>query len=387
MLLFVPLAATVAYVLLFALAGRHATTPTFPTPARWPRLAVYIPAYKEDAVIVDTVRQATAHEYPGSFDVVVIADSMQPSTLDALRALPVRVVEVDFEASTKAKALNAALDKTAGTGYDGAVVLDADNVMAPGFLVEVGKALASGVSVVQGRRVAKNHEPGIATLDGISEAINNTIFRRGHQALGLSAALIGSGMAFDDVLFRTVMPTVEAVGGFDKELELRLLRAGYTIAYLDEARVYDEKVRAGDTFVKQRRRWIAAQVHYVRYALPDALWRLVTRGTVDYADKALQMLLPPRAVLIGLLPLLGSGYFVLGYAGWALAYMGLTAALFIALVLALPTDRPDLRLGPAIGHLPHGVFLMMAALIRSPGGNRTFLHTPHGPSNKDAPSS
>jgi len=35
----------------------------------------------------------------------------------------------------------------------------------------------------------------LALLDGISEEINNNIFRKGHQTLGLSSALIGSGMA------------------------------------------------------------------------------------------------------------------------------------------------------------------------------------------------
>ena len=386
-MLFVPLAAVVSYLLVFALAGRFARPTTYATPTRWPRLAVYIPAYKEDAVIVDTARRAAAHDYPGRADVVVIADSMQPETLDALRTRPVRVVEVDFTTSTKAKALTAALDALPAADYDAAVVLDADNVMAPGFLMEMGKALASGASIVQGRRVAKNQETGVAALDSFSEAINNTLFRRGHRAMGLSAALIGSGMAFDDALFRSIMPKVQAVGGFDKELELRLLRDGHTIAYADGAQVYDEKVRGGDAFVTQRRRWIAAQAHYLHRFLGDALSHLVTQGAVDYANKALQMLLPPRAVLLGGLPLVAAGALALGFVGWAIAYAALSVALGTALVLALPADRQDLRLGRALGHLPRGVFLMMTALLRSPGGNRTFLHTPHRTSDADVTAS
>ena len=383
LLLAVPLGAVVSYLLVFALAGRLHTPRTDPTPSRWPRLAVYIPAYKEDAVIVDTARRAAQHEYPGTFDVIVIADSMQPDTMDALRQLPVRLVEVDFANSTKAKALNAALAHTDPTAYDGAVVLDADNVMASGALAALARPLAAGETVVQGRRVAKNQETDVATLDGFSEAINNTIFRRGHRALGFSAALIGSGMAFQDDGFRAIMPEIEAVGGFDKELELRLLRSGVRIAYAEDAVVYDEKVRDGDAFVTQRRRWIAAQAHYLRRFLGDALRQLVTRGAVDYADKALQMLLPPRAILLAVLPLLSLGSLAAGGVGWAIVWGLLTVVLIAALLLALPADRSDLRLMHALGHLPRGIVLMARAVLRSPGGNRTFLHTPHRTTDAD----
>jgi hypothetical protein len=61
--------------------------------------------------------------------IVVIADSLQSATLSVLRELPIRVIDVSFESSTKVKSLNAAL-QALPDDYDYAVILDADNVMA-----------------------------------------------------------------------------------------------------------------------------------------------------------------------------------------------------------------------------------------------------------------
>jgi hypothetical protein len=37
------------------------------------------------------------------------------------------------------------------------------------------------------------------------------------------------------------MKNIDAVGGFDKELELKLLKQGYKFEYRDDAICYDEK--------------------------------------------------------------------------------------------------------------------------------------------------
>lgn len=79
------------------------------------------------------------------------------------------------------------------------------------------------MQVVQTHRVAKNLNTNMAYLDAISEEINNSIFRLGHVNLGMSAALIGSGMAFEYSLFYKAMMSNTSVGGFDRVLEMKLL--------------------------------------------------------------------------------------------------------------------------------------------------------------------
>ena len=132
----------------------------------------------------------------------MIADSLQPSVLAQLAHLPIRVVEVSFAVSTVFKAINTALAQLSDSDYDIIAVADADNHMAPDFLSRINRAFDQGWVAVQGHRVAKNTDTGVATLDAISEEINNHMFRKGSRAIGSSASIIGSGMAIETTLMK-----------------------------------------------------------------------------------------------------------------------------------------------------------------------------------------
>ena len=75
------------------------------------------------------------------------------------------------------------------------MILDADNIMAPGCLEKVNAAFHAGLAM-QCHRTAKNKNTPVALLDAMSEEININLFRRGPSVAGLSAAPIGPGMAF-----------------------------------------------------------------------------------------------------------------------------------------------------------------------------------------------
>lgn len=380
LLLLAYLAGSALYQLFFSLAGLFYKNPfgAAAPAAENPRMAVFIPAYREDRVIVETARTAYRHDYPADrFEVVVIADGLQASTRQRLAELPLRLLEVQFEKSTKSRALNAALRhlEMADERFDMAVVLDADNQMVPGFLQRMAAARASGWMAVQGRRAAKNEHNGIALLDGASEDVNNHILCRGHQALGLSARLAGSGMAFDYALFARTMSAVDAVGGFDKELELRLTRQGIRIGYDEEAAVLDEKVSRPATFSRQRSRWIAAQWHYARRFLPAGGYSLLTEGRLDFFNKSLQMTLPPRLLLpVSLLV----GVLVHGAAGdaslpwWSMALM----ASLLSFAVALPRRYFRFRYIGLWLSVPALVWSTLAALLHIREAGQHFLHTP-----------
>ena len=82
----------------------------------------------------------------------------------------------------------------------------------------------------------------------------------------------------DYVFFKHMMSTIEAVGGFDKELELKLLRDREKIEYLHNALVYDEKVQKATVFANQRKRWLSAQFIYFRRFFFSGLRELFLRG-------------------------------------------------------------------------------------------------------------
>lgn len=375
-ILLIYLIINVIYYLTFSIASRASGATENPAEhGKENKIAVLIPAYQEDAVIVDTALQATKHDYPkNKFDVYIIADQLQASTLMKLDRLKVRVVEVSFEKSSKTKAINATLAQM--DPYDLAVVLDADNVMAPDFLKVVNQAYNQGAVAIQGQRVAKNEENSLARLDAISEEINNNIFRKGHQNLGLSSALIGSGMAFDFHLFKRHMADIKALGGFDKELELSLLKSKVRIKYSPNAIVYDEKVSDSKSFSNQRTRWIAAQIRFGVRFFGSGLTELFTHGNIDYSNKVLQFILLPRLILLGCLTLMSAVCLLISKALFLIAFATLVVCGF-TLLLATPTKHFASDILCLFLSLPMLFFRMVLAFGGYKKAKTNFLHTAH----------
>lgn len=377
-LFFVILAVQSIYLFIFALAGKFYSEkkPNVSVPLK--RFVIYIPAYKEDAVILLTALEALALDYPKAlFHVVVIADSLKKTTLEKLAQMPLQLVEVVFEKSTKAKALNKAIAQTADT-FDYAIVFDADNVAARDYLYRMNDAFSRGHLVVQGQRTAKNQDTSMALLDAISEAINNHIFRKGHRVTGLSSAIIGSGMGLQFDLFKEVMAKITAVGGFDKEMELTLLRERVKMDYAEQAIVYDEKVQKKEVFEKQRKRWLSAQLNYLQKHIVSGIVELITRGNLDYFDKVFQMALIPRVMLLAILPASFMLSLIPGHGPSALSWLVVWVIGYIAIMLAVPGVFFNKRLMAALISLPAGILSTFKVLFKLKGANKTFIHTPHG---------
>jgi cellulose synthase/poly-beta-1,6-N-acetylglucosamine synthase-like glycosyltransferase len=235
---------------------------------------------------------------------------------------------------------------------------------------------------VQGHRAAKNMNTSLAILDAVSEEINNHIFRKGHRVLGLSSAIIGSGMAFKYDFFKKLMSTVTAVGGFDKEIELKILRSGLKISYLDDAYVYDEKVQKAEVFSNQRRRWLSAQLHYFRMDFGKALLHLIGKGNVDYFDKAIQFIQPPRILLLGAVLILGVIFSLVNFSIHNLLlfhwlWMGVFVACILAFLFSIPGSFYTMKTAKALLSLPKGMILMLGSLLKIRGANKKFIHTQH----------
>ncbi|HMM10875.1 MAG TPA: glycosyltransferase family 2 protein [Bacteroidales bacterium] len=384
-LLYAYLLFATVYVTIFGISALFYRKPKKIAAKVYRKIAVLIPGYKEDKVIIGVAKDALEQDYPADrFEVIVIADTFKKETLDALREIPVRVVEVVFEVSKKSKALNKCME-VIGDDYDIAVILDADNIMDHSVLRQFNEAFERGFVAVQGHRTAKNLNTSYAVLDAISEEINNSIFRKGHRALGLSSALIGSGMAMDYKLYKSTMATIDSVGE-DKEVELKFLRDGITIEYLPDANVFDEKTSRSDVFVNQRRRWLAAQFVYVRTHFFDGVVQLITKGNVDYFDKVVQFMQPPRILLTGT-AFLFSLFYLLIWLFWSDFYDQLAlgfvhwVALFVLSSLILLISTPGRFFTKntltALFYLPAGFLLMLKSLLKIRGASKRFIHTTH----------
>lgn len=374
------------YILVFSIASLFYKQKKYSDNGNMKKIAVLIPGYKEDEVIVEVATFALQQDYPSDlYDVVIIADSFQKETISELKTLPITVIEVSFEKSTKSKALNKAM-ATLQQQYDIAVVLDADNVMANDFLKKINAAFEHNFIAVQGHRTAKNTNNSWAVLDAISEEINNNIFRKGHRVLGLSSAIIGSGMAFRYNYFKSLMSTVTAVGGFDKEIELKMLKEGHKIVYLNDAVVFDEKIQKSEVFGNQRRRWLSAQLHYFRKDILSACKHLLLKGNIDYFDKAIQFIQPPRILLLGAVVVFSFAFVLLNYFldnemisnYWVILFI----ACLLSFVFSVPKSFYNATTLRALVSLPKGMFTMLLSLLKIKGANKTFIHTKHTSSSK-----
>lgn len=363
----------VAYPLIYSLASLGTRKSYYPPARKHHRFAVLFPAYKEDRIIVSVVESFLKQNYPQElYNVVVISDHMQDSTNEQLARLPITLLKADYKESSKAKALNFAMDHFQRDQFDVVVILDADNIVEPNFLQEINKVFDAGVQAIQAHRTAKNRNTDIAVLDGLSEEVNNSIFRRGHVRLGVSSALIGSGMAFNYQWFHDNVRHL-STSGEDKELEILLLSQRIFVEFLDEVYVYDEKTQSEKGFYNQRRRWLAtqfAQWGHVFKNLPKAIFS----GNIDYSDKLIQWMLPPRLILFGGIIVMGC---IMQIIDWPLAlkWWGLFLVMGITLCLAMPDKLVDDQFKKSINKLPLLFLMMVINLFRMRGMNKKFVST------------
>ena len=339
---------------------------------RMARFLILFPAYKEDRVIINAVEQFLLQKYPTShYKVAVISDRMQPETNEKLRKLPITLLTPDFEKSSKAIAMQYAMNEIKGE-FDNVVILDADNVVRPEFLDQLN-ILCSIYDVIQCHRCAKNANNDVAVLDGTSEEINNTLFRKAHNRLGLSSALIGSGMCFSYDLFKENVFQLSTAGE-DREMEALLLQQEIFIKYAPDIHVFDEKVSNQDNFQRQRMRWMTAQVQSLLSNLPK-MPEAILHGKVNFIDKTIQQALIPRSILIVLLGGI-SILMTIIIPEWCEKWWILFAILALSLFIAIPAPLRFTSFAKVLT-IPGLVLRMLKNILHLDHKNTDFIHTTH----------
>lgn len=391
-LLWIIIAASTLYILFFAMSSvlPSKKESSHLSPHTLHHFIILFPAYQEDSVIVSSVQSILQQDYPKKlFHIGVISDHMQPETNQQLSLLPITLLQPSFEKSSKAKALQYAMQDSSLTTHlsplnshlTRVVIFDADNVVEPDFLSRLNSVCQDGHQAIQCHRTAKNSNNGIAALDGISEEINNSLFRRGHSRIGLSAGLIGSGMCFDYELFaKDVIQLSSAVE--DRELESLLARQGVHIHYAEHIMVYDEKVSSSENFQRQRLRWMSGQVQTLMLMLPY-LPKAIICGNINYVDKTIQQALIPRSLLLlftlPIASIVTVIYIISAHISLItpIRWWTLFVVQCIAIFIAIPTHLRLRALRHAL-QFPRMAWLMAKNLLHLNLKSKEFLHTTHG---------
>ena len=376
--LWVFIAGSVAYVVFFAIISLfydkddYVATQAAALSNKFHRFLILYPAYHEDGVILNAVGKFLEQDYPEKlYTVAVISDHMKPETNEALSKLPIRLLTPSFEKSSKAKAMQYAINQVEGN-FDNVVVLDADNVVRPEFLSQLN-VLCHVYDAIQCHRCAKNANNDVAVLDGASEEINNTLFRKAHNRLGLSSALIGSGMCFRYDLFKKNVFELKTAGE-DREMEALLLRQKVFIKYAPDIHVFDEKVSNQDNFQRQRMRWMTAQVQSLFSQLPK-IPSAIAHGNINFVDKTIQQALIPRSILIVLLGGI-SVFSTIFIPFWCEKWWILFAFLALALFFAIPKQLRTQSFMKVFS-IPGLVLRMLKNILHIDHKNTDFIHTDH----------
>lgn len=308
------------------------------------RFCVLVPARNEENVVGHLVKSLTAQDYPRElFDVIVIPNNCTDATAEAALKAGAQVLDCDVPVKSKGDVLRFAFESLENRGYDAYCILDADNLAAPGFLRAANDAIQAGWEVAQGHRDSKNpSDSWVAGDTSIFFWIMNRFYYRARSALGMSAALNGTGIVLSAALIKRLGWNMVTL---TEDLEFTGLCAaeGVKIGFMDDAVVYDEQPAGIVDSIVQRRRWFKGGMQcFGIYAR-----RLVKRRSLHAADMLavfggwimqLVCMIPGVATVAGLildviygrmapgaLIVLGAGMLAAAYIACALAALGVCA--------------------------------------------------------------
>ena len=240
---------------IFAIIDRLRKPHSKASPGFNPRVAVLIPAYNEETVIVRTIRSVLNSDY-SNLHIIVIDDGSLDRTAEVAReayAAEPRVQVLSKPNGGKAAALNFALDRLEEDIYVG---IDADTVIA-----------ADAIS----KLIPHFEDPRIGAMAGNAKVGNRVNLWTRWQALEYITSQNFERRALDLFHVVTVVPgaigawrtaPVKAAGGYplntvaeDADLTMNLLEQGFKVDYEDRSLAFTEAPIDAKGLMRQRFRW------------------------------------------------------------------------------------------------------------------------------------
>ena len=302
------------------------------------RSVIVIPAHDEEAVIAGTVAELK-REARDTARILVVADNCSDATGAVARFAGAEVItRDDAERRGKGFALAAARAHLSNDPPEVVVVLDADcRIGGASLRTLAGTAAASGRACQALNLLAPElGGPVMVQISTLAFMIKNLVRQRGLMRLAGRAHLNGTGMALPWSVFHQA-----ELGGAniveDLALGLELAERAAAPILVERARVWSQAASAGGTLV-QRRRWEGGYLATALRKAPPALVRSIAHADLRGVWAALDLSIPPLALLFVLnaiaflLALAGT---LAGAAAWPLLVqvgVGIIAA--IALLLA-----------------------------------------------------
>ena len=262
-----------------------------------PFVTIMIPSHNEESVIVNTVENIRAIDYP-NFEIIVIDDRSDDNTAQVINELASKYENVkafirDKDAFPgKSAVLNDTMKLAKGEAI---LVFDADATVEPDFLNKLIPHLEpADVGAVQARKVIRNKDYNFLTRCQNNEYTLDTHFQAGRDAVKGAAELRGNG----ELIKRAA---IEDIGGWnnytitdDLDMSTRLHIKGWDIRFCPEACVYEEGIIYLFPLFRQRRRWMEGTIRRYLEHFGDAIRskKMSLRARLDMAIYITQFVMP-----------------------------------------------------------------------------------------------
>ena len=229
--------------------GRAAVTPEAAEPGASPELTVVVPAYREAGVIAAKIDDLRANGYPGSLEIVVVADG-DPETAAAAERAGARAL-TGPERLGKSQALNRGFAEATTPLV---VISDANNRLVPGALVALVEHFADpAVGAVAGEKLEDDGGGG----ESLYWKFESWLKQR-EDRLGTTIGLVGELSAIRAAAWRPIPPDVATD---DFWVALDIIEQGYRIAYEPRARALDPPADSLAASWERRIRSVSGALH------------------------------------------------------------------------------------------------------------------------------
>jgi cellulose synthase/poly-beta-1,6-N-acetylglucosamine synthase-like glycosyltransferase len=296
----------VLYQLCIALFGfRRRNVPIPANPAK--RFAIVIPAHNEERVIGQLIQNLQNIHYPKHlYDIFVICDNCTDRTMESARKAGARVVErYDPLRRGKGYALSWMFNRLLTREperWDAFVILDADNLVSPNFLLEMNTYLQNGHALLQACLDVKNPDDSwIAKCYALSYWATNRIFQLARRNLGWSCVLGGTGICIKSDLLKEIGWKATSLTE-DLEFTLQcMLAKNIRATWVHEAKIYDEKPVTLRQSVRQRIRWMQGHADCCIRYIAVLFSRGIRTGNLSMIDLCIYLIQPFLIVSSGIL--------------------------------------------------------------------------------------
>ena len=302
-----------------------------------PRLAILMPAHDEAVLIAATVAAVQPQLQPTD-RLIVIADNCSDLTATLARTAGAEVIErTDTVRRGKGYALDFGIRHLEAAPPELLVILDADCQLGEDALDRLAACSARTGRPAQALYLM-NAPPNAGRMQKIAAfawVVKIKVRSSGLHTLGLPCQLMGTGMAFP----WSSIHNAELASGHiveDLKLGLDLARAGQPTQFCPEALVTSTFPESAEGARTQRARWEHGHLSVILSETPGLLWSALRRRDVNLLALALDLSVPPLALLALLIAVswVPSGilYLVTG-ASFPLSAVVLASILFAVAVL------------------------------------------------------